>query len=151
MVGRDREETKDGTAEGSCGGMTHLSFFQMDALQGAQPPLRRVKSRWKREKIAPSNSGPHPKLAVVNEKAFPTMVSQMLVAASKLIPEPRPYPFLKKFVKKDDDEDDNNVLNHEEANAATKVLLTIQHGDDLPVACPQMTTKDMSAREKKTY
>ena len=32
-------------------------------------------------------------LTVVGENAFQTMDSQMLVAMSRLIPEPRPYPF----------------------------------------------------------
>lgn len=36
---------------------------------------------------------PLPVLTVVGLKAFHTMVSQMLVAMNKEIPEPRPYPF----------------------------------------------------------
>ena len=39
-----------------------------------------VKSKWKRETTAPSNSEPRPMLTVVGEKAFHMIDAQMLVA-----------------------------------------------------------------------
>lgn len=49
----------------------------------------------RREVISCDDGGPLPLpvLTVVGLKAFHTMVSQMLVAMNREIPEPRPYPF----------------------------------------------------------
>jgi len=43
--------------------------------------------------IDPSNSIPLSVLMVIGEKHFQIMVSQILVAMNKEIPDPRPYPF----------------------------------------------------------
>lgn len=40
--------------------------------------------------MAPSNSAPRPTLTVVGENAFQTIVSQILVAMKREIPDPRP-------------------------------------------------------------
>jgi len=42
---------------------------------------------------APSYSVPISVLAVMGEKAFQTIVSQILVAMKSEIPDPSPYPF----------------------------------------------------------
>lgn len=49
-----------------------------------------VAKRWKRAMTAPSNSVPRPVFTVAGEKAFHTMVSQMLVAMKREMPDPRP-------------------------------------------------------------
>ena len=49
-----------------------------------------VRVSWKRETIAPSNSAPLPLLMVWGEKAFHTIVSQMLVAMKSDVPLPKP-------------------------------------------------------------
>lgn len=43
--------------------------------------------------MAPSNSVPWSVLIVTGEKLFHRMVSQMLVAMKREIPDPNPYPF----------------------------------------------------------
>ena len=50
-----------------------------------------VRVRWKRETMAPSNSAPLPLLMVWGEKAFQMIVSQMLVAMKREVPDPKPY------------------------------------------------------------
>jgi hypothetical protein len=52
-----------------------------------------VIKEWKRAIIAPSYSFPISVLTEMVEKAFQTMVSQILVAMKREIPDPSPYPF----------------------------------------------------------
>jgi hypothetical protein len=52
-----------------------------------------VIKEWKRAIMAPSYSVPISVLVVIGEKAFQTMVSQILVAMKREIPDPNPYPF----------------------------------------------------------
>lgn len=47
--------------------------------------------RWNSAMMAPSNSVPLPVLIVVGENAFQIIVSQMLVAMNREMPDPRPY------------------------------------------------------------
>jgi hypothetical protein len=56
------------------------------ASQRARPLSFHVKRRWKREMIAPSNSGPRPVLIVVGKNTFQTIDSQILVAMKRKIP-----------------------------------------------------------------
>ena len=60
------------------------------ASLSARPLSFQVNKRWNRETMAPSNSGPRPVLKVVGENAFQTILSHMLVAMKREIPEPRP-------------------------------------------------------------
>ena len=53
----------------------------------------RVMSKCKSAMMAPSNSVPLPVLMVVGKKAFHMIVSQMLVAMKREMPDPRLYPF----------------------------------------------------------
>jgi len=52
-----------------------------------------VIKEWKRAITAPSYSFPISVLTEMGEKAFQTMVSQILVAMNREIPDPSPYPF----------------------------------------------------------
>jgi len=49
-----------------------------------------VRRKWKRAMMAPSNSAPCSVLIVIGEKDFHRMISQMLVAMKREIPDPRP-------------------------------------------------------------
>jgi hypothetical protein len=59
---------------------------QKASRRRARPLSFHVKRRWKREMIAPSNSGPRPVLIVVGENTFQTIDSQILVAIKREIP-----------------------------------------------------------------
>lgn len=53
-----------------------------------------INSEWNKETIAPSYSNPYSVLWVIGENDFHMILSQMLIAMNKEVPEfPIPYPF----------------------------------------------------------
>jgi hypothetical protein len=70
--------------------ITFSSWSLQNASLSTHPLSFHVNSKWKRATMAPSNSGPLPVLTVVGEKAFHMILSQMLVAMKRVMPELSP-------------------------------------------------------------